>query len=421
MGFIHRPLIGRLFTCLAYLFSLPLYWFSFLVPRSKNIWVYGAWFGYRYSDNSRHFFEYVCQHHPSIKSVWLSRDRSIVKRLRALGYCAYYINSWRGYWYTSRAAIVFSSNGVMDLNRPALSGAKKVMLYHGVPLKIISKHDIELNAGQNSKHLKYHFEKLGSILRNILFPFTKEEWDLMISTSPIVSKRMASAYEVDSAKVKITGFPRNDLLLNIRSGESEGVKILKKRYGVQRLILYAPTFRNQLEDNEYLFHDFDMQAFAKCLSNHNAAFLVKMHFVYRDTVMIKDLNGNGAPVHWLTEEEVPDLNAILRDIDILVTDYSSIYFDYLLLNRPIIFTPFDIDRYLTNDRPLYEKYEEATPGVKCMDWRSVIQAIDRILSRHDDHKGERETALKKYHTYCDGESCSRVYKMAQDLLSDTLS
>jgi len=419
IGLNHRSLLDRTLTCLKYFLSLPLYWFSLVIPRSENIWVYGAWYGSRYADNSRHLFEYVCRHDPSIKSVWLSRDDAIIKHVRNLGYFAFPINSLRGYWYSSRAAIVFSSNGVMDLNRPAISRAKKVMLYHGVPLKKVSKHDSpNEHPDQNSGTLRNRVERACSFVRNALFPFTREDWDLILSTCPIVSWRMASAYEVDVSQVKVTGFPRNDILLRSGFAESDASRSIKAQHGAKTIILYAPTFRNRFEDNVSLFQDFDLQTFERFLSDHEAVFLVKMHFVYKDAVMLIHENGEGGRVHWLTEDEVPDMNTFLRDVDILITDYSSVYFDFLLLNRPIIFTPFDMDQYLTRDRQLYESYEEATPGIKCMNWSSVIHALDTIFSGQDLYREEREAASQKYHTYRDDLSCSRVYALAKSLLAE---
>lgn len=420
MGLNHRSLWDRTLTCLKYFLSLPLYWVSFVIPRSENIWVYGAWYGSRYADNSKHLFEFVCRHDSSIKSIWLSRDESIIKHVRNLGYFAIPINSLRGYWYASRAAVVFSSNGVMDLNRPAISRAKKVMLYHGIPLKKVSKYDFttEAQRDRDARTFRNLVERACSFVRDALFPFTREDWDLILSTCPMVSWRMASAYEVDISQVKVTGFPRNDILLSSSATESDASRTIKTRHGAKKLILYAPTFRNRFEDNVSLFQGFDLQAFQRCLSVHEAAFLVKMHFVYKDAVMLMHGNGNGRLVHWLTEEEVPDMNTFLRDVDILITDYSSVYFDFLLLNRPIVFTPFDMDQYLTRDRQLYENYEEATPGIKCMNWNSVIHALDTILSGQDHYAAEREAASRRYHTYRDDLSCSRVYALAKSLSAE---
>ncbi|MBT5761046.1 MAG: hypothetical protein HOI55_15460 [Candidatus Marinimicrobia bacterium] len=102
---------------IAQILSIPLYWFSYFVPRSHNIWIFGAWAGLRYADNSRHVFEYVCEKEPDIRPIWLSRDRTIVRDLRVSSSEAYFINSWKGFWISCRAGVVICSNGKTDVNQ----------------------------------------------------------------------------------------------------------------------------------------------------------------------------------------------------------------------------------------------------------------------------------------------------------------
>ncbi|MGD9488985.1 MAG: CDP-glycerol glycerophosphotransferase family protein [Calditrichaceae bacterium] len=78
-----------------YLLLLFPYWFGFFVPRNKNLWIFGAWFGERYSDNSRYVFEYINKNEPSIKAVWLSRKKEVFDEVRNLSYSAEMIRSWQ--------------------------------------------------------------------------------------------------------------------------------------------------------------------------------------------------------------------------------------------------------------------------------------------------------------------------------------
>src|ERR1051326_9299727 len=101
--------------------------------------------------------------------------------------------------------------------------------------------------------------------------------------------------------------------------------------------------------------------FEKCralLNHYGAALLIKAHFYHRDAP-----GSDGelvAPIHRLSEADAPDINVLLPPTDILITDSSSVFYDFLLLDRPIIFAPFDLTTYLTEDRELYEPYETAT-------------------------------------------------------------
>ena len=397
-------------------FSIPLYWFSCIVPRSQYIWVFGAWEGLRYSDNSKHVFDYVCEKVPGIRPVWLSRDRMIVSKICDASREAYHINTIKGFWISCRAGVVICSNGKRDVNRPAISMAKKIQLWHGIPLKKIGYDDKSMNNQRIGfmGSLKKYFSKF--ILNNsIIFPFLDDKkWDVIISTSPIISERMASAFDVALSKVKITGYPRNDLLL---ASEFEPIPLIKKMASenlVEKFILYAPTWRNDYHNNVLLFDGLNRMELDKCLSRFNAILIVKMHPIFKDFNALFDDNKTHR-IHWLKDEEIEELNNLLPIIDILITDYSGAYIDYLLLNRPIIFTPFDFQQYINEDRELYEEYEEATPGVKCINWAQVISNIENILAGKDDYHSDRIKAKNKYHTYVDINSSRRVVDMIRFL------
>lgn len=396
------------------LLSLPLHLLSRFIPRDRNIWVFGAWFGRRYADNSRHVYEYVLENERAVRAIWLSRSGAVVASLRKSGREAYLAGSLRGFWLSCRAAVVISSNGKMDVNRPAVSGALKIQLWHGIPLKKIDREDIvpPRRGDGGGGRLASLLGGFVISIKKTLFPFLLEDWDLITSTSPLISERMASAYRVPASRVVITGYPRNDILLdNRRRGPSALDRLFKGR-GFGKFILYAPTFRQRREDNAALFSSFDLEEFAPRLKRHNALFMIKMH-PSLDAEALMAGQASGENVYWVKEKDVSELNELLPDIDVLITDYSGAYLDYLLLDRPVIFAPFDLERYLKNDRELYEDYGAATPGVKCGTWTKVFNNLDRILAGEDLYKGERQLALKKYHLYRDSGSSKRVFELAR--------
>jgi len=94
-----------------------------------------------------------------------------------------------------------------------------------------------------------------------------------------------------------------------------------------------------------------------------------------------------------------DINNILKLTDILITDYSSIYFDYLLLDKPIIFAPFDFEDYLVKDRELYYNYDEVTPGPKARNWNEVLISLKEAIENPEKYKKEREKIKNIFHKY----------------------
>ncbi|MCR9583669.1 CDP-glycerol glycerophosphotransferase family protein, partial [Vibrio alginolyticus] len=104
----------------------------------------------------------------------------------------------------------------------------------------------------------------------------------------------------------------------------------------------------------------------------------------------------------------------LNNYDVLITDYSSVYIDYLLTDKPIIFVNGDIDSYLTEDRELYYDYNSVTPGIKCSTWNDVISAIEIIKTRGDTYHAERQKVRDCFHFYYDGNSSQRVFNCIYD-------
>jgi CDP-glycerol glycerophosphotransferase (TagB/SpsB family) len=105
-----------------------------------------------------------------------------------------------------------------------------------------------------------------------------------------------------------------------------------------------------------------------------------------------------------------DIYSVVPDYDILITDYSSIFFDYLLSDNPIIFAPFDYEKYITKDRELYYDYDEVTPGPKCKNWEEVLEWIVKFKENPNLFKKEREEVKNRFHKYHDGKNCERVYE-----------
>ena len=96
----------------------------------------------------------------------------------------------------------------------------------------------------------------------------------------------------------------------------------------------------------------------------------------------------------------------------LVTDYSSVYFDFLLLDRPILFAPFDLDEYRTR-RNFYYEYDDVTPGPKARTWTEVMNQLDLVLEGVDAHKDDRKRVRDKFNKHQDAGSSARVAEKIQ--------
>lgn len=97
-------------------------------------------------------------------------------------------------------------------------------------------------------------------------------------------------------------------------------------------------------------------------------------------------------------DQSADIQELLMDTDLLVTDYSSAYIDYLLLNRPVVFYNFDFEDYLLNDREMYYEYDCVTPGYKAENFDQLLEEFERLADGEDRFVKEREEVRNLF--YC---------------------
>ena len=388
-----------------------LYYISFLIPRDKNIWVFGAWFGERYSDNPKYVYEYVSKVEKKIRPIWLTHDNDIRKKLCSKGYKVYIIRSFLGFWYSCRASVaIFNCALSVDVNPVGLSRAKKFQLWHGTPLKKIGYDDL-LSGDANYKSNG----TVKGFLRKILLPYMST-YDAIISPSYYVSNFLETAFRMDSSKVFVTGYPRGDVILSKDPQKIEIVEKLKLKFKPKKIIGYIPTHRQQgIKEFKYLSKE-DIEKLNICLKKQDAIMLVKLHYYHTHEEGYKNLEGDSR-IYFLKEEEVPDVNYLLPWLNCLITDYSSVYFDYLLLDRPVIFFPFDYNEYITKDRELYVDYNEVTPGEKCFTWDEIINELEKLESGIDLYVVKRKNVTKKYNDYIDTDNSKRVTDIAKMLSS----
>jgi len=406
-----KGFLVRFFRLLSNSISLPLYWVSLVVPRSPNIWVFGAWFGRSYTDNSKWLFESVCRKELNVRAIWLTREKSVVEKVRREGWEAYLINSPRGYWSCCRAGLAVACCGNQDVNRLGISRARKLQLWHGSPMKRIGLDDKFAQRDPSS------FAKALQDIWRFMFPFVVERWDRCIACSDTFREYMASAFGISIDQVSITGYPRNDILLGAVAPEVEIIEGPKVSGTVKHVILYAPTHRQEGRKDIALLSSLDLESAEKMLKEKDAVLIIKMHHYHQDKNPNIDLDGMKSRIWWVRKEDVPEINPLLNYTDILITDYSGVYFDYLLLDRPIVFAPFDLEHYLAGDRELYDDYERFTAaGHYCRDWGEVLEACQQILEGNDRFKGARKSARKEYNSFIDANSCGRVIGIAKEMV-----
>lgn len=391
-------------------FLLPVYWLSFLVPRNKKIWVLGSSFGKRFADNPKYFYLYLNQYKKEeVRAVWITGDQGTLELLRKHNLEVYHRNSFKGIWYCLKSAIYIYDNYSKDISFWLSGGATKVNLWHGSGNKK-TNYD---NKFDRVRHPRSNWERFKTALRRMS---DEKPHHYTLATSPMMADIFTSAFNTNLEHIIIEGYPRNDVLFenNLKKIytelEEKSLKMINDcKLSSSKIILYMPTFR----DSEALFFKvMNLERFNDFLLNQNMIFFTKLHpksklkeaFLKVEYTNIKNIDAGVDPY------------TILKYADLLVTDYSSIYSDYLMLNRPSVLFPYDFEEYTADTRECYFEYDDYMPEIKAYNMEELMQYMLLVMEDDKYEKGRIDLRNKIFLT-ADGSSSERLYSKVRVILN----
>lgn len=381
-----------LYICTAHF----IYRLSFLVPKTDNLWVCIGWHTGRereiFADNSKYFFLHVNEAHEDIRIIWLARDRALATILREHGYEAYCIHSLKGALCALRASYTIIDAYLENRFWKYSGGSKIIQLWHGKGMK---------KTGYDSA---YGTKSRSTFLQPGFFtPLHR-----LVAASPYTAELMKSTFAVHRDKILETGLPRDDVLFHsIKGADIDAHAELKQRTetlrasGVKKILLYAPTFRPN-GSNPLL--SLDMERLEVTLSEQNYHLILSLHPKFAR----KEYEKTTSFQHISYIDSGWDIYPYLKNVDVLITDYSSLYVDFLLLDRPMIFYTYDYDTYSVQ-MGLHEDYLDLTPGPHPISFTDLLSAITET----DTYQEERARVQKVLFTYNDGHSAKRVVEALQ--------
>lgn len=347
----------------------PLFLLTFLIPKKKNLIVLGSSRGMDISDNSKYYFLYLKETQSKIVSnltfYFLTKNKEVYKRWRNSGEDKIlYLFSIRGMIVLLRSRHVFLTHALDDLI-PFLLGGKTIhQFWHGTPLKKIGFDSDNWGKSRVKDILKSFLYKV--------FPYTNYMYcHKLYVSSPELKPIMASAFKLDEEKIIPLGQPRNDFLFkHVISNNVD--KFFFKKY--KKVISWLPThrgFTGKTILDLLIENGFNKEKVNKFLFENDYIFVIKPHFVEKEN--LKEYLSGYSNI-FVYEENDP--YPLIKLTDLLITDYSSILFDYLNLDRPMVFAPFDLDYYIENVSGLYFDYNEIAFGPICYTWKEVFESIN---------------------------------------------
>ena len=237
-------------------------------------------------------------------------------------------------------------------------------------------------------------------------------WDYLISQNSYSSEIFKRAFAFDGEMLEI-GYPRNDILIN----ENNETKIneIKNKLGIdknKKIILYAPTWR----DNEYydsgvykFATEMDFNAMKNALSD-DYVLIVKFHYLVKDKINWEDYGD------FVIEcNEMWDIQELYLISDLLITDYSSVMFDYALLNRPILFFTYDMEFYKDNLRDFYFDIN-TVPGPLIETTDELVDFIKNNTKEEyfEKYGGKYQAFKEKYNEFDDGKASENIIKLIKE-------
>lgn len=397
-----------LLKVLTHPFLFLLYGCSHLFPRNKNLWVFGI--QDRFAWSSKYLFLYTAREHAKeVQAVWISRDKKIVHELQEKGFPAYYWLSWQGLTYPLRAGWFMYDASVETINYWLSGGAKKVLLWHGIPLKKVEQ---DVKRGESIEVTVQQSKGLKRLAIRFVLPWRFVKPDYALSNSEFFREIYASAFGIAKEQVLTTGFPKNDVYFTEIPGAELGAdreaRELMRQLHTQgkKIVFYAPTWRDTGGES-FLENQEPMENISRFLAEYNLCMFAKLH------PLAKKAAGVGIKNISFVEPQ-SDADPLLKEVDILITDYSGIFFEFLLLDRPMVFFPYDYEKYVTRDRELYFDYNNVTPGPKAHTPKELLQRIEEVV-KEDRYKEERRKVREMCYTWQDGNASERAYHAIKGL------
>lgn len=355
---------------IGYLICYCIYPFSFLFPRSRNKWAFGSFRG-AFIDNAKYMFIYASNQLRDKNCAWLSIKRSTVKSVRSKGMKAYHILSPRGIWFalTSKYWIynAYSSDIMFCLSGNAVC----VNLWHGLSMKRI---EFRITSGALAdRFLKKTFKE------RFHHPETFKRPDYVLSSSEYFTQSFAESFRIPTEQCLEFGYPRNEILLwdeTDRMAFVERYEPVETKHLLDRLkggtfdkvYIYLPTWRDAQRD--LFVKDFDLKRMDAVMREHHALLLLKPH---ANTFVEPGIDKGLTNVSFIPS--TIDIYPVLPYVDVLITDYSSVTFDFSLMpGKNIILYPYDYEEYKL-DRAFDYPYDDLVVGKKVFDFESLVAAM----------------------------------------------
>ena len=357
--------------------------------------VFSSFTGEKYADSPRAIYEYMlsCGEFDDFKFVWCFTEPEKHAFLLDNPNTRIVKQASKEFEIVFATAKYWVCNHRVSLHRFPRKGQVFIQTWHGTPLKRLG-FDIEKSNNEN-----YTLDE-----QNKQYLTDAKKFSYLLSPSAFASEKFISAFALDrlgkSNIIVEEGYPRNDALFNFTAYDVQRIKDGLKIPKDKKVILYAPTWRdNQHTANEgYTYKtevDFDR---LQSELGDEYVILFRAHYFISNSFDFAKYSGFVYDV-----SKLDDINELYIVADMLITDYSSVFFDFAILKRPIIYYMYDFDLYKNEMRGFYIDIDEL-PGAIIKDEDSLI---NEIKAADSFEYGEKYKAFNEKFNYLDDGNASK--------------
>lgn len=374
---------NRLDTVISFSKGKTIYYEELHKPVNECLVFFESFFGKNYSGQPKYIYEYLKEHRPDLQCVWsYNKDEKLIPNADFVverGSLEYYRLLARAkYWV---------GNIVFPIHKKR-NETIYLQTWHGTPLKRLG-YDIDVDGPE--------------VLARENFYLESRNWDYLISQNAYSTEIFRRAFKYKKEILEY-GYPHNDIFFNDNTNH-EVLKIKSKLNLPEdkKIILYAPTWRDNLGNSAWEF-DFGINLdFDKLYENigDDYIFLIRGHHLvsgFEPDEKYSDFIYNVSDY-----DDVQELSLIS---DILITDYSSVFFDYSVSRKPILFYVYDYEEYKNKLRGFYLDMDDEMPGPLLYNQKQLTDAINDISNVSDDYAKRYNDFINKFN-YLDNGQCAK--------------
>jgi CDP-glycerol glycerophosphotransferase len=363
--------------------------------------VFDSFMGRQYSDSPKAIYEYMLsqREYEDYEFVWVAKkgEKKCFPKNSRTKIVEYNSNTYKKVYAEAKYWV---SNSRLPEYLSKKRGQIYIQTWHGTPLKKLG-FDIEVKGGNAMNTVKDIRRKYAS---------DSKRYDYLISPSDFCTKHFASIFHLEKRAeiIKTLGSPRCDKIGKAKKEEIREIKKALKLPKNKKIILYAPTWRDDQHKSGvgYIFeNELDFEKMQEKFGD-KIVILFRAHYFIANAFDFKKYKDFVFDV-----SDYPDINDLYNISDALITDYSSVMFDFAILKRPIFFYMYDLEKYKNKLRGFYFSFSNL-PGPISTNMDELVRDVGKYLDRGDnaEYLEKYEKFNKKFNKLSDGRATERVVK-----------